>query len=204
MLKRVEAPMLASNRRKSSSFARLVVLGVLVLVVALLVVIGYRLMNPGAASSVLGAARVNESSYSVAVKPHPAPDFSLASFNGETYKLSDLRGKVVVINFWSSTCPPCKTEAADLQRTWKQYKSEGVVFLGADVWDKGTEARQFLLNNDITYPSGITRSTLTAEYGITGIPETFIVDRHGRVVKHWVGPVTQAQLSRMIDEVHAS
>ncbi len=177
---------------------------VLLACAALLGVIGYRLANPGAASTVVGATRINESGQAAAVSPYRATDFELRGFDRRTYDLGRLRGKVVVVNFWSSTCPPCEEEAPVLERAWNRYRDRGVVLLGVDVWESDATAREFVQSHGITYPNGTARSTLAAEYGLTGIPETFVVDRHGYVVRHWIGPLSQRQANRLIEGVLSS
>ncbi len=84
------------------------------------------------------------------VQQGSAPDFSLAGFDGRTVTLSDLRGKVVVINFWASWCPPCRQEAAYLEQTWRKYKDQRVVFIGVDYVDTEKEALAYIKEFDIT------------------------------------------------------
>ena len=69
-----------------------------------------------------------------------APDFTLTSFDGQTVTLSELRGKVVIINFWASWCIPCREEAAYLEQTWRKYKELGVIFIGVDCADTEKQA----------------------------------------------------------------
>src|SRR4030067_321994 len=83
-----------------------------------------------------------------------APDFSLTGFDGRTVTLSELRGQVVIINFWASWCPPCREEAAYLEQTWRKYKDRGVVFIGVDWVDTEKEARAYIDELDITYVNG--------------------------------------------------
>ena len=90
----------------------------------------------------------------------PAPDLTLTLFDeyrgglpGETVKLSDLRGKGVVLNFWASWCKPCEEEAADLEAAWRKYKDQGIVFVGVDYLDQDPAAKRYLEKFDITFPT---------------------------------------------------
>ena len=110
-----------------------------------------------------------------------APDFTLTTFDGEQISLSDLEGKVVVLNFWASWCKPCEQEAADLEAAWRLYQPSGeVVFLGVDWTDTEVKAKQYLEKFDITYPNGPDLGTrISQAYRTTGVPETYIIDRNG-------------------------
>ena len=110
-----------------------------------------------------------------------APEFSLTSFDGQTYNLADLRGKVVVLNMWASWCKPCEQEAADLEAAWRHYQPRGdVVFLGVAWTDTDKKSLEYLEKFDITYPNGPDLGTRIAQaYRITGVPETYIIDRDG-------------------------
>ncbi len=130
----------------------------------------------------------------------PAPDFSLTTFNGEQFRLSDQRGKVVVINFWASWCIPCRTEAPALQATWEHYKEKGVLFVGVDYADTDDNALAFIKEFGITYPNGpdIGIKIFTA-YRVQGVPETFVIDQHGNVAQFLYAGVNEKQLSNAID-----
>jgi len=124
---------------------------------------------------------------------HPmAPDFTLQNVNGHgTTTLSSLRGKPVVLNFWASWCDPCKSEAAVLQRDWASYHSRGVVFLGVDYHDLDSDARRFVRAHALTFPMLADGSgNVTSRYGISQVPETYVLNRQGRVVAHLRGPLT--------------
>jgi cytochrome c biogenesis protein CcmG/thiol:disulfide interchange protein DsbE len=110
-----------------------------------------------------------------------APDFSLTTFDGQQYTLSDLRGKVIVINFWASWCKPCEQEAADLETAWRQYQQrDDVIFLGIAWTDTERNSLEYLTRFDITYPNGPDLGTrISQAYRITGVPETYIVDKDG-------------------------
>lgn len=115
----------------------------------------------------------------------PAPDFTLTAFDGQSVTLQDLRGQVVVVNFWASWCPPCREEAAYLERTWRDHQGRGVVFLGVDWVDTEKEALAYIDEFDITYFNGPDLGTRIAQaYRIRGVPETFFIDKNGQV--RWV------------------
>jgi cytochrome c biogenesis protein CcmG, thiol:disulfide interchange protein DsbE len=123
----------------------------------------------------------------------PAPNFSLRRIDGTgTLDLASLRGKPVVLNFWASWCVPCKGEAKLLEQAWNQYRGSGVVFVGVDYHDVASDARTFLTHHGITYPTVQDGSGMTGDrYGLTGVPETYFIDRRGRLVgTHIVGTIT--------------
>jgi cytochrome c biogenesis protein CcmG/thiol:disulfide interchange protein DsbE len=125
----------------------------------------------------------------------PAPDFELASFSGEKYLLSDLKGKVVVINFWASWCESCKPEAKDLENAYQSYLSRGdVIFLGVDYVDTEPEALAYLEEFQITYPNGPDlRTEISQAYRIRGVPETFVIDQQGIIAHLQIGPFRSLQ-----------
>jgi cytochrome c biogenesis protein CcmG/thiol:disulfide interchange protein DsbE len=118
------------------------------------------------------------------------PDFTLTTFEGENIKLSDLKGKVVVLNFWASWCKPCEEEAADLEAAWRHYQPRGdVVFLGVDYVDTEPEARAYLEKFDITYTNGPDLGTrISQAFRITGVPETYTIDQEGLLRHMQFGP----------------
>jgi cytochrome c biogenesis protein CcmG/thiol:disulfide interchange protein DsbE len=133
-----------------------------------------------------------------------APDFTLTGFDGQTVRLADLRGQVVVVNFWASWCPPCREEAAYLERTSRDYQGRGVVFLGVDWVDTEKEALAYIEEFDITYYNGPDLGTRIAQaYRIQGVPETFFIDKSGQVRWVKVGPLYPPELEDKIDELLA-
>jgi cytochrome c biogenesis protein CcmG, thiol:disulfide interchange protein DsbE len=141
----------------------------------------------------------------------PAPDFQLMLFEGypgnagqNPVNLSDLKGKVVVLNFWASWCVPCAQEAADLQATYQKYKDQDVVFLGVDWTDIEGDALNYLKRFGIAYANGPDLQTrIGPRYHISGVPETYVIDRDGNVQFTKISPVTVAELSGVIDRLLA-
>jgi cytochrome c biogenesis protein CcmG, thiol:disulfide interchange protein DsbE len=128
-----------------------------------------------------------------------APDFSLGRLDADgSLRLSSLRGRVVLLNFWASWCVPCKEEASRLESAWLRWRGRGVVVLGVDAQDFRSDARRFLRAHRVSYPvvhDGPGR--IVDRYGVTGFPETWFVGRDGRlVVAHVSGPLTRREIDR--------
>lgn len=120
-----------------------------------------------------------------------APDFTLERLNEEgTLQLSSLRGKAVVLNFWASWCIPCKQEAPYLEQVWRAKRAQGLVVVGLDAKDFRADARRFAERFGLTFPLVYDGpGDMTGPYGVTGFPETFVIDREGRVVRAFAGAV---------------
>jgi cytochrome c biogenesis protein CcmG, thiol:disulfide interchange protein DsbE len=134
----------------------------------------------------------------------PVPDFSLTDFEGKSYKLSDLKGKVVLVNFWASWCKPCEQEAADLEQAWRHYQpNSDVLFLGVDWTDTEPNAKAYLAKFDITYPNGPDLGTrISQSYRTTGVPETYIIDQDGNLAYVKLSPFQSlAEIQSAIDRL---
>lgn len=132
------------------------------------------------------------------------PPFTLTTFDGQTFDTGDLGGKVIVVNFWASWCKPCEQEAAELESAWQYYKPGGeVVFLGVDYVDTEPEALGFLAKFGITYPNGPDlRTKISQMFRIQGVPETYIIDREGRLSFVKKGPYqSQSEIQTAIDSL---
>ena len=131
-----------------------------------------------------------------------ARDFTLTTFSGEPVRLSDLRGKHVMVDFWSSWCPPCREEAPALAAAYDRYRTQGVEFVGVAVWDIEDEAARFAEESGAAYPAGVdTKGVIAVDYGLTGIPEKYFIDPDGRIVRKYVGPMTGDVLDRVLQEL---
>lgn len=118
----------------------------------------------------------------------------------ERLTLPEVRGYPIVINFWASWCQPCKAEAPRLTSSATTHAGE-VVFLGLDVQDFESDALRFLERYDTNYVSVRDGGDSTySAYGLTGLPETFFLDRRGRVISHCVGEISEEELEAGIEE----
>ncbi|HVO25333.1 MAG TPA: TlpA disulfide reductase family protein [Candidatus Margulisiibacteriota bacterium] len=120
----------------------------------------------------------------------PAPDFSLRDLDGHVRHLSDFRGKVVFLNLWATWCPPCRMEMPSMERLHQRLRGKDFVMLAVSEDETGAAAVQpFIQEMGLTFPVLLdTEGTLPSRYGVTGYPETFLIDRGGRVVHHTIGP----------------
>jgi cytochrome c biogenesis protein CcmG/thiol:disulfide interchange protein DsbE len=128
----------------------------------------------------------------------PAPHFVLSRLDAPgKLELTSLRGKVVVLNFWASWCVPCKSEAPRLEAAWRRYRAQGVVVVGVDAQDFSSDAKRFIRKYKLTYPTVHDGpGNVLPKYGVTGFPETYFVDRRGRLVgDRVVGEVSAAKLT---------
>lgn len=117
------------------------------------------------------------------------PDFKLSTFDGQEIDVLDLRGQVVVVNFWASWCSPCEQEALELEQAHRMYKDRGVVFLGVDYVDTEPEAKAYLEKFGITYANGPDlRTRISQAFRMRGVPETYVIDQEGTIVDVKIGP----------------
>lgn len=136
-----------------------------------------------------------------------APDFTLRALDDdEDVSLSSLRGKPVVVNFWASWCAPCKDEAPFLEQMWERYRERGLVVVGVDTNDFRRDARRFVKRYGLSFPIAYDGPGKARDaYGVSGFPETYVVDREGRVVDALVGGINtdedRARLERAVQGV---
>jgi cytochrome c biogenesis protein CcmG/thiol:disulfide interchange protein DsbE len=135
----------------------------------------------------------------------PAPAFALTTLDGASVSLAAHRGQIVVVNFWASWCyPACYEEAPVLEQNWRAYRERGVVVLGIAIQDTREAMEKFIRDFGLTFPNAPDPSgKVSVDYGVYGVPETFFVDRQGRIrVKH-VGAVTDAVFRKTVDRLLA-
>jgi cytochrome c biogenesis protein CcmG/thiol:disulfide interchange protein DsbE len=182
----------SSTQRSTSPWIKIAIWGVIIIILAFL---GWGLLKQGKTRPQVG---------------DQAPDFTLRLFDGYYNEfqdgqvtLADLKGRVVVINFWASWCVECRVEARDLEETWQDYREDGVVFIGVDYDDTEVKAKTYMEEFGITYPNGLDgRGHITNNsYFITGVPETFIVDPSGTIAHFKIGPFQPGELRRTLDRV---
>ena len=117
-------------------------------------------------------------------------NFTLPLLGGRNASLSSYKGKVVILNFWATWCPPCRAEMPSMETLYQRFKNQGLEILAVDLGEERSEVQQFINNNRYTFPvlldldgKNITR------YGVSGIPTTYILDREGKIIARIVGSI---------------
>jgi cytochrome c biogenesis protein CcmG, thiol:disulfide interchange protein DsbE len=133
----------------------------------------------------------------------PAATFTLTTFDGQPVSLERLRGQVVVLNFWASWCrPACYEEAPVLERGWRAWRERGVTVVGVDIQDTVEAAQAFIRQFDLTFPNARDLTGKVAiDYGVYGVPETFFIDRRGRIRSKHVGAVTDGVFQSAVESL---
>jgi len=132
----------------------------------------------------------------------PAPDFIVFDANGNPVRLSDMRGKPVVLNFWASWCPPCKAEMPDFDKVSRELDGE-VVFMMVNIWDTQAAAEAIIDSMGYTFPVYFDLlEDAVGKYGIESIPQTYFIDKWGGLVAHGVGALSEADLRYGISMIY--
>lgn len=170
----------APIKQRFSTFGVLALLAV----VGVMVVIGYALYKANLTTPTEG----------------PAPKFSAVTFDDEPISLDGWRGQAVVVNFWASYCAPCRDEAPMLERLWQEYRDQGVVFVGINTDDIERNARAYMDEFGITYYNAPdVKGKIEDDYRITGIPETFVINTEGEIVRHFLSTPRERELREEIE-----
>ncbi len=125
----------------------------------------------------------------------PAPDFTFPGINGKMVSLSDYRGKVVLVNIWATWCTPCVDEMPSMEKLYQKLKGEDFEILAVSIDFSGLKVvAPFMKKHKLTFPALIdSTGTIRIAYGTTGIPESFIIDKDGILVKKIIGPLDWAR-----------
>lgn len=130
-----------------------------------------------------------------------APDFTLTDLKGNSVTLSDFQGKVVFINFWASWCVPCRVEMPEIEAVYQEYKSQGVVVIGIDLFEDENVVREFVQQGDYSWTFVIdTTGEVTKSYGVTLIPTSFFVDKEGIIRTVSIGAMTKRAMESRLAE----
>ena len=164
-----------------------------------ILLLGVSLRN-GDANSAPGL--VNAISGPVHETERGVPEFSLAELRSDEIVTQDsFLGEILLIDFWSSWCPPCQTEAGTLADVYGEYRNQGVEFLGIAIWDSRPEIENFIEAIGSSYPMSLDDDGRVAvAFGVTGVPEKFIVNATGSITYHVRGPMEAEDLRSLLDD----
>ena len=188
--------MIHRQHKKKSNLTLIVMLVVAIALGAVLI-----LWNPTSAKA---QERPTPEQATIVKDGHTAPDFEVQMFDGSTIKLADLKGKVVLLNFWATWCPPCRAELARVEKDIiERFKGKPFVFIPVSRGEKRETVAAFREKMGYTFPMGLdTESTIYKKYAQTYIPRNFLIDKKGKVVKASVGydEAEFAELIKLIEE----
>jgi peroxiredoxin len=134
-----------------------------------------------------------------------APEFETVTETGQPVRLSDMRGKVVLLNFWWTGCPPCRIEMPEFETIYNERRDEGFTVLAVNRGEAPAPILEFREELGVTFPMLLdTHSSITASYNVLSYPSTFVIDQNGIILARHYGPVTAEQAYEWVDEALAS
>lgn len=131
--------------------------------------------------------------------PRPAPAFSFKNLAGESVKLADLKGKVVVVDFWATWCKPCIETMPEMQKLYDKHADKGMTVLGVSIDEEGEKkVKPFLSKRKFTYPIVLDSDSTWKAFGVHAIPAVFLIDKDGQIVKQWTGKPDKKEVESAI------
>ncbi len=159
------------------------------------------LFGISAVASLLPAYAVAGALPLASLSGNPAPDFALPNLDGETIRLSQFKGRVVIVNFWATWCPPCRFEIPSMQRAWEKTRDEGIVMLALHIGGDTDEVTNFSFDHGAEFPILMdTGSEVINRWPVRGLPTTVVVDPPGNMAlraiggREWDAPAILAQI----------
>ena len=172
------------------AFKRKTIKGNAILILAILISLFAIFLATGLANKTSATGRSGEQLIGT-----KAPDFLVDSINGEPVSLSNYPDSPIILNFWASWCPPCRDETPHFERISRLYREKDVVVIGINVQDDLLSANEYVTEFDVTFINGWDRNgRIMVDYGVTGLPVTFFLDREGMIIGRWVGSIGGASL----------
>lgn len=160
--------------------------------IGLVIFLAYRIWPQVAAAFGMGASSAS------------APTFQLATLGGDSISSVGLRGKVVLVNFWATWCPPCRVEMPGFQKVYERKRDEGFVILGISTDAASDDVRSFLAERNITYPVAMAAGNVTQRFGGANVlPTSFLIDRNGKIRHEVRGIFSSIALERAVDRLLA-
>ncbi|NRG47535.1 redoxin domain-containing protein [Bacillus sp. CRN 9] len=161
--------------------------------------------NSSTEESVVVNENINQDGQLSVQEGSPAPDFELTTLNGNTVKLSDYKGKKVILNFWASWCPPCVAEMPHMQQFYENNKENDIEIVAVNLTslDKGmSEIKKFVDENNLSFTIPLDKDgTIGIQYETFSIPTSYIIDSNGIIIKKIVGPMNEAMMEDLTKNI---
>lgn len=146
-----------------------------------------------------GAGQINAAPVAAPEVGAPAVDFSLPALTGETVRLGDLAGQVVIVNLWATWCPPCKAEMPAIDAYYEAHRGEGLTVLAVNSQDAPTTVQAFINAQGFHFPVLLDQHNVVSDlYQVQGLPTTFVIDRDGVIQHIQIGAISAQQLDAVV------
>jgi len=127
----------------------------------------------------------------------PVPDFTLPGLDGSDIRLSDYRGRIVLVNFWASWCSPCRAEMPEIEHVYRTYRDAGFLAIGVNQLEPAPQVRAFIEEHQLTWIFALDQDgAVSQRWGVFGIPQSYLIDREGNIVKSWLGVLSRQELEQ--------